>query len=80
MELRERNYRSRLGSKRSTKAKREGDAEEEESSRPQTDRERFSITNRAERKQVDYTHIVKKWAPLVVLAAIAWWLVSTYLL
>ena len=79
MELRERNYRSRLGSKRSTKAKRDGDYEEE-NNRPLTDRERFSITSRIERKQVDYTHIIKKWAPIVAAAAVVWWLISNYLL
>jgi hypothetical protein len=77
MELRERNYRSRLGSKRGTKARREAD--EDASDRPSLSRERFSITHRDEREPVDYTKIVKKWAPYVIAAAIAWWLIQTYL-
>jgi hypothetical protein len=78
MELRERNYRSKLGSRRSTKARREADPEE--SNRPLTDREKFSITRNHERNQVDYTHQIKKWAPLVILAAVIWYLVQNFVL
>jgi hypothetical protein len=79
MELRERNYRSRLGSKRSTKARREGEYEDSsDRSRPMTDREKFSITNNVPRNHVDYGHIIKKWAPLAIVAAVVWWVISNY--
>jgi hypothetical protein len=76
MELRERNHRSRFTSRRSTKDRREyGD----QPSGPPSDRERFSITDRARQPQVDHSHVIKKWAPWVIAAAILYWAVSTYL-
>lgn len=75
MELRERNYRSRLGSKRSTKAKREADDESTE----RAPAERYSISDRVPRNTVDYAHQIKKWAPIVVVAAIVYWVVTTYI-
>jgi hypothetical protein len=76
MELRERNYRSRLGT-RSYKARRE--AAEDNADQPQGDRDKF-LSRNYRRPQVDVTHHIKKWAPLVIAAAIAWWAISTYVL
>ncbi len=77
MELRERNYRSKLGSKRSTKARREA-AEDGEVDRPLTDREKFSVTRNHQRQEIDFSHQIKKWAPLAILAAVIWYLVQTF--
>jgi hypothetical protein len=79
MELRERNYRSRLGTRRSTKERREfGDGEESKSS--STPRERFSITENARQPKLDPFYIVRKWLPWVIAAAIAYWAITTYVL
>jgi hypothetical protein len=74
MELRERNHRSRFTSRRSTKDRREyGD----QPSKP-SERERFSITDRVREPQVDHMHIIRKWTPWVIAAAILYWVVTTY--
>jgi hypothetical protein len=78
MELRERNHRSRF-ERRSTKSKREG-VEDNDKRRPLTDRERFSVTRNYEKPSFELGHQVKKWAPLVILAAIIWYLVQSFAL
>ena len=76
MELRERNYRSRLGNRRSTREKREFGEEEE--SKPATDREKFSVTRNARQPKLDPFYVVRKWLPWVIAAAIVYWVLSTY--
>jgi hypothetical protein len=77
MELRERNYRSRFAKTRGSKARYE--AAEDNASRPKTPRENFTLTNRHQRKEIDSSQIVKRWAPWVIGAAIVYYLVATYL-
>jgi hypothetical protein len=76
MELRERNYRSRLGTRRSTRERREfGDGEKSPST---ADRERFSITRNARQPRIDPFFMVKKWLPWVIAAGILGWVLTTY--
>lgn len=75
MELRERNYRSRLGN-RSYKSKRE--AAEDTQQRPPSDRDRFSVTRNARQPRLDPFYVVRKWLPWVILAAVAYWALSTF--
>ncbi|MFM2376946.1 MAG: hypothetical protein RLZZ165_2043 [Bacteroidota bacterium] len=76
MELRERNYRSRLATRRSTREKREFGEEPEKG--PSTGRERFSVTRNARQPRLDPFYIVRKWLPWVILAAIMYGLLSTF--
>lgn len=64
MALRERRYRSRF-------------RREEPQESPE---ERFSVTNRTERNRLEIQSMLLKWAPIALVAAVAWWLVDTYVL
>ncbi len=79
MELQERNYRSKLVRRRSTKDRREyGDDATAGPNRPMTDRERFSITKNVPRQQIDVGYQIKRWLPIALFAAVAYWLLTTF--
>jgi hypothetical protein len=79
MELQERNYRSRLVRRRSTKDRREyGDDATAGPNRPMTDRERFSITKNVPRQQIDVGYQIKKWFPIALVVAVVYWVLTTF--